>query len=876
MSTGYLNKSRDLVSSSSDEQIRNICIIAHVDHGKTSLSDFLLASNQHISIRQIEGGQKTGEAVRFLDSRLDEIDRQITIKSSVVALSYLSPSEGSFLVNLIDSPGHIDFAAEVSAAARLTDGAVLVVDAVEGVRAQTCSVIKQAWENRIVPILFINKIDKLAELVNDPVDANIRIRHIVENVNLLFHDLLEAEKEELGLPAIPPADLLRFQFDPVRGNVLFGSALQGWAFDLATYTDKLIRPKLEKLFATPLPLLLEYMYGEHALPIGKAFPKFSPVSVSNEFPVSMFSRFVIEQLWALYGSDSGSAQVKLRDMFPVAAAVFSSVVKHVPSPANAIVERSKLFFDEYVDMKQSEGTIVFIVKHHPADLQIGCLLGDRVDDIRKLNAFVGISRVFAGTVVIGQELMVAQHPDQKVRVKNIFVLMGTSLVPVAKAVAGTVVAVQFDSELTDSGGVTLTSDETIPAILSPYRSAQAIVRVTAEVKRSQDEVKLDEGLSLLARSDPAVTVSRHPQTGERIIGCCGDEHLSRCVQDLERLFAVGVHVIISPPLIEIKESMADHFTNEVDGEVETLPSWLSEYHTLVDKKKQSRVGAAVSSDGSASVSVSAHALPHAALEWISKWKNELRSLFHERRVPAHLWTHLPVKSLDTCVESAKTALAAFGVTDIQDMYVKSDAFNVLCSHTELTDSVKFGFQQVCLSGPLAEEPVRGVAWTVNEAVVSEDHPSSASHAMAVACRVAMLNGPVRISEPMLALEIQTEHVRAAQAVLAQRRADIKYSDLVEGSYSEYLIKAIIPASEAFKAGDKSKLTFSDELRGATHGKVVWRLSISHWQLIGDSSPIAPVGVAHKLVCLVRKRKGLSVGEKVVADADKQRTLTKMK
>ena len=75
------------------ENIRNVAIIAHVDHGKTSLSDFLLASNQHVSVRQIEGGQKTGEAVRFLDSRLDEIDRQITIKSSVVALAYDSADD---------------------------------------------------------------------------------------------------------------------------------------------------------------------------------------------------------------------------------------------------------------------------------------------------------------------------------------------------------------------------------------------------------------------------------------------------------------------------------------------------------------------------------------------------------------------------------------------------------------------------------------------------------------------------------------------------------------------------------------------------------------------------------------------------------------
>ena len=91
MSTQFVNQSKELVASVADSHIRNICIIAHVDHGKTSLSDFLLASNRHISMRQIQGGQKNGEAVRFLDSRLDEIDRQITIKSSCIALTYERP-----------------------------------------------------------------------------------------------------------------------------------------------------------------------------------------------------------------------------------------------------------------------------------------------------------------------------------------------------------------------------------------------------------------------------------------------------------------------------------------------------------------------------------------------------------------------------------------------------------------------------------------------------------------------------------------------------------------------------------------------------------------------------------------------------------------
>ena len=802
---------------------------------------------------------------------MDEIDRQITIKSSCISLVHAD----TFLVNLIDSPGHVDFAAEVSAAARLTDGGVLVVDAVEGVRAQTCSVIKQAWENRIVPILFLNKIDKLVQLVQDPATVHSRLRQIIENVNLVFNDLLEAYREEQGLAIVPEwGD--QFQFDPVRGNVLFGSALHGWAFDLETWTDKLVAPKLAKLASFTSDHLTQFMFGEYTLPglFIKSQVGTAPIACSADFPTNLFSKCLIEPIALLY--QAGTGQAKLAELFPLSKAVFEAVLAHVPAPDKAVQLRAGLLSRTPINLVSASNTLIFVVKHHPADLAIQCLLGDRVDSVRKLSGFVGISRVFSGAIRRGQSLFAisASGAPQPVQIKRIFLLMGSSLVPVDSALAGCVVGLEFVPDLFDAGGVTLSSNPDSPALISPYHSAQAIVRVTAEVKRSADEPVLDAGLQLLARSDPAVVVARHPQTGERIIGCCGDEHLARCVQDLEQLFAVGVNVLISEPLVEIRESLASVPMDEIDGEIDKLPAWLGEFAW-----SESRTVKCVSPDGSSTVTARADAIPPLALEWIAKWQESLRSLFHERQVPAQLWPmsgESESATLDSCIASVVSILANLGVNHVQDMHVKSEAFCALTSTLPLADAVKFGFQQTCFSGPLAEEPIRGVVFTIEELEIGSDHPSSLSYATSLACKTAMLAGPVRLAEPLLQLDLQTEHVKAAQAVLAQRRADIFYSDLVEGSYSEYLIRATLPASEAFRIGDKSKLSFSDELRGATHGKIVWRLAFSHWVLVGDSSPISLSGVAHKLVCGVRKRKGLSVGEKVVADADKQRTLTKMK
>ena len=831
MSTEYLELAKKLISSADDEQIRNICIIAHVDHGKTTLSDFLLSSNKHVSSRQIQNGQQSGEAVRFLDSRMDEIDRQITIKSSCIALVY-----SGVLVNLIDSPGHVDFAAEVSAAARLTDGCILVVDCVEGVRAQTCSVIKQAWENRIIPILFLNKLDKLVDLFPEDFSAvHSRLRQIVENINALFSDLVEAFKEESGIDDPQLAEL--YQFDPVRGNVLFGSALHGWAFDLPGWTRKLVLPKLANQDMTRI------------------------------FDSHFFSKFVTEQIWSLYAAEK---QGKLPQLFPLSETVLCSVVTHVPSPMRALPIRSPILSCSLLDLKTT-ATVVYVVKHHPADLSIQCLLGDRVDAVRKLSGFVCISRIFFGELKLGQKLF---SNESSQIVEKIFLLMGSSLVPVNSVVAGTVCAIQFAANGTlASGGVTLSSVPDFPDFITPFNSAQAIVRVTVSVKKSADEAALAAGLVLLARSDPAVVVSRHAQTGEQIVGCCGDEHLARCVQDLQQLFAPGLHILVSEPIVEIRETAAAvHSLLAAE-----LPAWLSS-----EFKRQNNGGTpknawttATSPDGTCEVSARSFLLSRECVAWMTKWQEALRSLFHQHTVPSRGWLAAGATVAEYML-SVEGVLADFGIADFTDMHVKNDSYCILTGGCEWG---KFGFQQACMSGPLTEEPITGVGFELAEGSgsPSDGHSSSLSFATTLACRSALLHTGIRISEPLLSLELQTEHVGTAQAILSQRRANIFHSDLVEGSYKDYLLKATIPASDAFKIGDKSKQSFSDELRGATHGKIVWRLCFAQWVTLEDSDPLEPGSVAHKLVCQVRKRKGLSVGEKViVTDADKQRTLTKMK
>ncbi|KAK7516443.1 P-loop containing nucleoside triphosphate hydrolase protein [Phyllosticta citriasiana] len=409
------------------EGIRNICILAHVDHGKTSLTDALIATNGIIS-------PKLAGKIRYLDSRPDEQLRGITMESSAISLYFslmrrqapdAEPVKQENLINLIDSPGHIDFSSEVSTASRLCDGAVILVDAVEGVCSQTVTVLRQSWVEKLKPLLVINKMDRLVtELKMSPPEAYTHLSKLLEQVNAVMGSFFQGERmeddlkwrekmdqritakaqeradaDDADVPSEAPSEAAYEEkddediyFAPEKNNVIFSSAIDGWAF-----TVKQFAALYERKLGIKRAALERVLWGDYFLD-----PKTKKVLSSKHLKgrslKPIFVQLVLEQIWAVYeattGGDKGKGDPALLEKItkglginlpphvlrahdpralltaifaawlPLSTAVLVSVIEHLPSPPVAQAARMKDIIDQspggdHVDPKITDAMVNF-------------------------------------------------------------------------------------------------------------------------------------------------------------------------------------------------------------------------------------------------------------------------------------------------------------------------------------------------------------------------------------------------------------------------------------------------------------------------------------------------------------------------------------
>lgn len=340
------------------------------DHGKTSLTDALIATNGIIS-------PKLAGKIRYLDSRPDEQLRGITMESSAISLYFsmlrrsapdATPEQKEYLINLIDSPGHIDFSSEVSTASRLCDGAVVLVDAVEGVCSQTVTVLRQTWVEHMKPILVINKMDRLiTELKMTPGEAYIHLCKLLEQVNAVLGGFFQGERmeedlnwrerveeriaasaareqERAGREITNESDTASVDtegiisatnefeerddedlyFAPEKHNVIFSSAVDGWAFTVRQFASL-----YEKKLGIKRTAMEKVLWGDFYLdPKTKKVLAQKHLKGRNLKP--MFVQLVLEQIWAVYQATTGGDRGKGCVTLPLLLLLLQSINSETP------------------------------------------------------------------------------------------------------------------------------------------------------------------------------------------------------------------------------------------------------------------------------------------------------------------------------------------------------------------------------------------------------------------------------------------------------------------------------------------------------------------------------------------------------------------
>ncbi len=303
-------------SMKNKEQIRNIAICAHIDHGKTTFSDNLLAGAGMLS------EEIAGKAC-VLDFHDDEQERGITIDSASVSMVHTF-KEKDYLINLIDTPGHVDFGGDVTRAMRAVDGAIVLVDAVEGVMPQTETVLRQALKERVKPILFINKSDRLIkELQLTPEQMQEKFVKVITHVNKLIKDIAG---EELGN---------KWQVNVQDGSVCFGSAFHNWALSIDYMQSKGISFK---------DIIDAYEAGEEAYKeLGKKAPLHEVIlnSVITHLPnPDEAQRYRIPKLWrGDMESEDGKGLISCDPNGPL----FFIITKIVVDPQAGEISAGRLF-----------------------------------------------------------------------------------------------------------------------------------------------------------------------------------------------------------------------------------------------------------------------------------------------------------------------------------------------------------------------------------------------------------------------------------------------------------------------------------------------------------------------------------------------------
>ncbi|KIY00530.1 elongation factor 2, partial [Fonsecaea multimorphosa CBS 102226] len=731
-----------------------------------------------------------------------------------------------FLINLIDSPGHVDFSSEVTAALRVTDGALVVVDTIEGVCVQTETVLRQALGERIKPVVIINKVDRaLLELQLQKEDLYQSFLRTIESVNVIISTYLDKALGDV-------------QVFPEKGTVAFGSGLHGWAFTVRQFAIR-----YAKKFGVDKNKMMERLWGDNYFnPKTKKWTKTAEHEGKNL--ERAFNQFILDPIFKIFDAfqkgkvdqlvdlcakleikitseekelpGKGLLKAAMRKFLPAADALLEMMVIHLPSPVTAQKYRAETLYEGPAD----DPSCIAIRDCDPhADLM---LYVSKMVPTSDKGRFYAFGRVFAGTVRSGMKVRI-QGPNyvpgkkEDLFVKSIqrtVLMMGRTVEPIDDMPAGNIIGlVGIDQFLLKSG--TLTTSETAHNLKVMKFSVSPVVRRSVEVKNANDLPKLVEGLKRLSKSDPCV-LTQISESGEHIVAGAGELHLEICLKDLEEDHA-GVPLKISDPVVSYRETVGA--TSSMTA-LSKSPNKHNRLYVVAEP-----LGEEVSKD-----------IENGKITPRDDFKARARILADE-----HGWDVTDARKI-----------WAFG-PDTTGANLLVDQTKAVQYLNEIKDSFVSGFQWATREGPIAEEAMRSIRFNIMDVTLHADAiHRGGGQIIPTARRVlyaATLLAEPGLLEPVYLVEIQVpeQAMGGIYGVLTRRRGHV-FSEEQRVGTPLFTVKAYLPVLESFG--------FNADLRAATGGQAFPQSVFDHWQILPGGSPLDATTMVGKIVTEMRKRKGL--------------------
>lgn len=841
--------SREFMSDllSFPEGIRNIAVAGHLHHGKTAFVDMLVMQTHDLQDRMDKRiGRRRDEQLRYTDTHFLERERGISIKAAPISMVMQGTRGKSHILNIIDTPGHVNFVDEVASSLRLVDGVVLVVDVVEGVQINTEQVIKHAVLEDLPMVLVVNKMDRLIlELKIPPTDAYFKLKHVVEEVNTIIENTIPGQGEKRRL-------------SPEKGNVAFACTSMDWVLTL---------PSFAKMYAETYPKVDANEFSRRLW--GDIF--FNPRSrkftrkASEEGAKRTFVNFVLEPIYKLYahtisespedlaptlqtlGISLKPSQLKsdAKDLLKLVCAQFfgpasgfvDMVVQHLPSP----VEGAKRMLDNYYA--------------GPLDTKVGNAMttcdsdGPLIVEVTKLlsssdaTTFQAFGRIMSGTAspnqvvrILGESYSVEDEEDSTTStITTTHLACSRYNIPVTGVPAGNLVLLSgIDNSIVKTATVVA---EQFPEnedayIFRPIRHfTESVFKVAVEPVNPSELPKMLEGLRKVNKSYPLIT-TKVEESGEHVVLGTGELYMDCVLHDLRTLFA-EMDIKVSDPVTRFCETV-------------TETSAIMCYALTPNKKNKLTMIAEPLDDG----------IAEDIEAGVVKIRDPIRKVakFFEEK---YEWDKLAARSI-----------WAFGPEDLGP--------NILCDDTlpsttdkkllkSAQESIKQGFSWGTREGPLCEEPIRNTKFRVTGADLAIEPIFRGGGQIIPTARRAvyssfLMAGP-RLMEPVYSVHMTgpADAVSGLYTVLMKRRGHVVSDGPVAGT-PLYAAKALLPVIDSFG--------FETDLRIHSQGAASVSLVFDRWDVVpGDpldkeikTRPLEMAGpqqAARDFVLKTRRRKGLS-------------------